>query len=466
MFHSRQGRSAAVSLAVGSFLMAMFAAAAPAVAQTWDLMNVLFGSCGTSLVLEGVGRCLGVIAVDTLGGISDEVQAAVRTLASTCWSCEMYIKLFDGLMKVVADMNALFLNTPEIVGTAVLVIMCVLVIRVLAMIGSPVLAGVDLGREVYGIAGYLGRIAVVFLLFFTGLVAAMSGPGGDDSHPARLLFLDGPLLIGTEIGVRLIEGGQGLVGAAVNVRECPYATGSAGGGGLVGGVGQHVSAACGILNSFHQMGVAGIATGSWLALKAPSSMNNPGIGAMVSVVLAGIVMAGAFLWFTVIFGLRYLDALLRGLIVLAFLPVFLFFWLFDRTRSIAMSGLKSVIFMSAIFAVSGITFLLCNAIMAYGFQKASGGSLNVGAAQSFLESMSAGGFNWLIGSGSEGTNWLAFFYVMGCWGLATQLARATFAIAAEFVDFTGGLMGVGEQTESDVKGVATSVAGRITPFGK
>lgn len=438
-----------------------------------DLKSI-FSPCGLigaawGSATGGVGGAASNCAKDALSssleGISDEVQAAVKVLAENCWSCELYVRLFDGLMKVSGEMNKYFLETEEIIAVSVLVLMILLVLKIMGMIGNPFASG-QIDNSVHSIIIYLGRIAIVYLLFYAGLSAAMMVNGGNNDHPARLFLVDAPLMIGTEIGAKFIEGGQSQFGTEVNVRQCPNYNGQ-GGGSQNSYTVTHITLACGLLNSFHQMGVAGIATGTWLAFKAPTQMDNPGIASMISVVLAGIVMAGAFLWFTVVFGLRYLDALLRGLVVVSFLPLFLFFWIFDRTRNIAISGFKSVVFMAAVFAVSGITFLLCNAIMSYGFQKASGGSVSSDAAQSFISSMSSGNFQWLVGGGSEGgTNWLAFFYLMGCWGLATQISKSTFAIAAEFVNFAGGMTGIGEQTESDVKGLTSSVAAKAVPFGK
>jgi type IV secretory pathway VirB6-like protein len=204
--------------------------------------------------------------------------------------------------------------------------------------------------------------------------------------------------------------------------------------------------------------VAGIASGTWLVTEAPRTMNNPSWGALGAVIVAGLIMTVAFLFFTITFGLRYLDALVRAGLTLALLPVFLFFWIFQSTRSIAHAGLRSLLYMGAVFAASGFVFVICNEIMNFGFSKALGSNVTADGSQAFLNAMSQGGFNWFVGTGSGGdeANWLSFFYLMGAWGLSTKAASIVFQLAEEITQFQGGLTGAGKETEADLKDKAST----------
>lgn len=411
----------------------------------------------SALVVAVPGSALGQEAAG--GDLAGSIAGAVAALSGDCWSCRVYVNLYSALLNVVAKMNAFFVETPSVLGSGVLVIGCVLMIRILAMTGTPVIASVNVNRDAQGLYVFLARVSLVFLLMTTGFAGAMAGSPFSSDHPLRLLFFDGPLMIGTEVGLRAAGIARDEFKVQVDLSTCPVQAA----GGVDGS--EHSQAACAILNGFHRMGIAGAGTGLWLALKAPSESGNAGFASILAIALAGLIIAGCFLWFTIVFGLRYIDALVRGMVVLAFLPIFLFFWLFDSTRAIAHAGVKSIIFMGSVFAVSGIVFVISTMIMYHGLSQAigGGGGAEVGAA--FLAGMAGGGFNDLVGTGNVTGDgqWMAFFYLLATWALSTQIARAVFSIAAEFVAFSGGLLGVAEQTEKESEQMRDKVMDTVLP---
>ncbi|WP_262267057.1 MULTISPECIES: hypothetical protein [Microvirga] len=384
------------------------------------------------------------------------VREVVSKLDASCWSCETYSAIFGALMGLAGETFSFFVETREIVALAVVVTQIILVIKVFLIISAP--AAQDFNSAYGDVFKYIGRVAVIFLLFLTPLTAQAfkTNTGSGSEHPAKVLFVDGPLLLGTQVGKMLVDETGQITKAKLQDRTCADPT--TGSGSLSDMAREHLKIACKMLWSFHSMGVAGIASGTWLITEAPRSMNNPSWGALGAVIVAGLVMTVAFLFFTITFGLRYLDALVRAGLTLALLPVFLFFWIFQSTRSIAHAGLRSLLYMGAVFAASGFVFVICNEIMNFGFSKALGSSVTADGSQAFLNAMSQGGFNWFVGTGSGGdeANWLSFFYLMGAWGLATKAASIVFQLAEEITQFQGGLTGAGKETEADLKDKASS----------
>lgn len=435
-------------------------------------LKTLFYVLCSGLVILLIGMQFAYSAENGGGSdLSDGLTEAFSEISSNCWSCKVYVSVYQSLMNAVSEVNRYFVETKEILGFAIVVTGCVTILMIIKIVAMPIWSSVNYMGESKKIYLYFVRISVVFVLLTTGLVSSMWGNSGTEDHPLKMLLVDAPLLIGTEIGVRSVEAGQKIFGVNLDVRSCPDSSADIGpiggaGGNLSSYSSQHVNAACGLLYGFHKLGVAGMSSGLWLAFRAPTGSDNAGIAAMIAVILAGIIMAACFLWFTIVFGLRFLDALLRGLIVLSFLPVFAFFWLFDSTRSIAHAGIKSVLFMGAVFAASGIVFVVCLAIMSYGLSAAAGGGGGGGdAGQAFLSGFASGEFNNLVGIGSEkGATWVSFFYILATWAMATGLARSVFVIASDLVEFSGGLMGMGEQAEGDVKNFGSSLISKVTPI--
>jgi hypothetical protein len=389
---------------------------------------------------------------DELASSGSWVRQIVSKLDASCWSCETYTAIFGALMGLAGETFSFFVETKEIIALAVVVTQIILVIKFFLIIGAP--AAQDFNSAYGDVFKYIGRVAVIFLLFLTPLTAqAFKTNTGNsaDERPAKVMFVDGPLLLGTQVGKMLVEETSQITKARLQDRTCSAPT--TGSGALSDMAKEHLKIACKMLWSFHSMGVAGIASGTWLITEAPRTMNNPSWGALAAVVVAGFIMTLAFLFFTITFGLRYLDALVRAGLTLALLPVFLFFWIFQSTRSIAHAGLRSLLYMGAVFAASGFVFVICNEIMNFGFSKALGSSVSADGSQAFLNAMAQGGFNWFVGTGSNGdeANWLSFFYLMGAWGLSTKAASIVFQLAEEITQFQGGLTGAGKETEADLK---------------
>ncbi|MBD2745760.1 hypothetical protein IC232_03525 [Microvirga sp. BT688] len=435
-----------------------------------------FASGWASCQMSGAADCSvekvkDQIAADRLkegmGLVGSKVTEVVKKLNNSCWSCDTYVAIFGALMGLAGETFSYFVESREIIGLAVVVLSIILVIKIFLIISAP--AAQDFNSAYGDVFKYMGRVAVVFLVFLNPLTASAL-KSGDSEHPAKVLFVDGPLMLGTEVGRLLVEETSAITKAKIQNKTCAAPT--TGSGSLSSFATDHLKTACNLLWSFHSMGVAGIASGTWLMFEAPVSMNNPSIGALISVILAGFVMTLAFLWFTITFGLRYLDALVRAGLTLALLPVFLFFWVFGSTRSIAHAGLRSILYMGAVFAASGFVFVICNEIMNYGFAKALGSSVSSNASEAFMNSMGGGGFNWFIGTGAGSNggeaNWLSFFYLMGAWGLATKAATIVFQLAGELVEFQGGLSGAGQEAEKDLDDKAQmgkSVAGKGLSMG-
>ena len=422
----------------------------------WDLTKG-FGECvaanPTSPSECSFDKVKEKVAVDRIqegmGAVGGKVTEVVKRLNNSCWSCDTYVSIFGALMGLAGETFSYFVETREIVGFAAVVLMIILAIKLSLIINAP--AGQDFNAAYGDVFKYMGRVAVIFLVFLNPLTAKAL-KGNDEEHPAKVLFVDGPLMLGTEVGRLLVEETSAITKAKIQNKTCaPPTTGA---GSLSSFATDHLKTACNLLWSFHSMGVAGIASGTWLMFEAPVSMDKPSIGALFSVIIAGFVMTLAFLWFTITFGLRYLDALVRAGLTLALLPVFLFLWVFERSRSIAHAGLRSILYMGAVFAASGFVFVICNEIMNYGFAKALGTSVSSNSSEAFLKAMGEGGFNWFIGTGggSNGgeANWLSFFYLMGAWGLASKAATIVFQLAGELVDFQGGLTGAGQEAEKDL----------------
>jgi hypothetical protein len=188
------------------------------------------------------------------------------------------------------------------------------------------------------------------------------------------------------------------------------------------------------------------------------TISNGDTGNRIIIVIVGFVLAFMFLMFTITFGLRYIDALLKAMVTLSLAPIFLVRWVFDATRHIAHAAIRSVLFMGALFATSGIVFVMAAAVMSWGFQQAFGASS--------IEPASIAGKAIIHLDGAQSVanvNWYALALLVGCWGIAIGLAGAAFRAAEELVSFGGadhqGEIGAGRDAAGKVSGAVQGVAG-------
>ena len=221
----------------------------------------------------------------------------------------------------------------------------------------------------------------------------------------------------------------------------------------------HVTAAKAMLKNLHTIGVIGIVTGIWMATEGPVQQSS-NIIAFAIMVIAGMTLAFMFFMFTITFGLRYIDALIRSMLIFSLAPIFAFLWIFDSTRPMALKALKAGVALAAVFAVSGIVFTVAILIMQVGFQKAfanAGGGTSTSTLQSSLSSIQGGGFAFLTGnagSGSGTLNWLGFFILVGSCSLSIACAKLAFDLASQMFSFGRAELGIGKEVEGEVHNVA------------
>lgn len=385
-----------------------------------DTLNNVLGSPNSQTTQQQVSN-----TAATASQTKDKLQEIVAALKGTCWSCDAYKKIYQGTTSLVGEAFNYLTRTPEIVGVAALILMIALAVKVLKIIGTPFAP--NMAGEWNRVFGFLGRIVIVFVFFLgTGAVEAMRGSAGiTNNNPIRFLLIDTPTSLGTEIGCQFIKiassKGMGSSTAAsdcdaysqsewnVSTNENSMKT-------------KHVEQAVAILKGIYEMCVDVIGIGVWLVTEAPTKVGSGGAIAMAAVIVAGICLVVMFMWFLISFGFRYIDALVRTTIMAAFLPIFLYMWIFESQKNMAIQALKTLAYVGAVFAASGIVFVMADQIMCAGISKALGGSCkNVSAV------VSGGGFNQLVGN--DGVGWVAVFILIGTGGLVIQIAGTVFALA-------------------------------------
>jgi len=269
-------------------------------------------------------------------------------------------------------------------------------------------------------------------------------------------FVDGPLAAGSEIGKELANS----VATALNMSSAKLTSTSGSNFAEM-----HVSATKELLGKIHALGAAGIVTGVWLMLEGATQLAGANILTALAVGIVGFAMLWMFFMFTVTFGLRYIDALVRSMMIFALMPVFAVLWIFDSTRDVAIRALKGGLALAAVFAVSGVVFMLAVFIMQQGFSKAfslggSGGMSTGSLTDAALAAISSGGFNFLQGQSGSATslNWLSCAYLMGCGSLAIACARMAFDIAGQIFSLGRAETGVGREMEGRVESGIGSAA--------
>ena len=169
--------------------------------------------------------------------------------------------------------------------------------------------------------------------------------------------------------------------------------------------------------------------------------------------IAGFALSMLFAGFTISFGLRYVDALLRAMVSLSLFPIFLILWVFDTTRSIAFSAFRNVLFMAVLFAVSGFLFVLAMSVMNVGcetvIKQACNASELAGAAM----------FDTSSSSQTPTFNYVSYLFLVGCCGVAIGIASSAFKIAQELTLGSEGEIGIGTATGDKMSGMASKAAG-------
>lgn len=374
-----------------------------------------------------------------------------------CWSCQIYGSLYDGLHKIVVGMyETLVDKTPELITFSVIILMIVLCFKMLKIIASPFTE--NLSGEWVKIYTFLLRVAIIYPIFLVSSTTAGVKDNGQFS-PVSDLFISGPLALGSELGSRMAQAACSIGQSSVSsLPVCQTSSNSAGstsattpgsGGNLTDLAKAHQEGAVNILWTFHKMGVVGITGGIWTATQVPTT-KDMGFIARISYIIAGLFLAVTFFMLTVTFGFRFVDALIRLMVVGALTPIFVFLWIFDGTRSIAQKALRQVLFAGTAFAVAGIVVVVSAYIIVAGFGQAFPSSGNIFAAD-FWSNQKTGSFDWM-----------AYCYIIGCALVVTNLSKAIFSIASELVE-SNGMTGMGDQLDSQThraKDMARSTAMR------
>lgn len=354
-----------------------------------------------------------------------------------CWSCKTYKSLYDGLHDILVKMyESLVDKTTEIVGFALIILMIVLCFKVLKIIASPFRENIS--AEWLGVYTFLLRCAVIFPVFLFSSTTAGVKDNGSFS-PVSDLFISGPLALGSEIGVRLAQASCSIGGdGRLNSLPICQAASSSGSGSNSENLTElekaHQEKASSILFTFHKIGVTGITGGIWTATQLPSS-EGMGIISRGAYFIGGVILALIYFMLTITFGFRYVDALVRMMVVGSMVPIFVFLWIFDGTRSIAQKALRQVLFAATAFAVSGVVVVVAAYVIVAGYAQAFPGNGDVFSPE-FWAKQSTGSFDWM-----------AYFYITGCALVVTNLSKAIFSIASELVE-SNGMTGMGEQMEN------------------
>lgn len=458
-------------------------------------------------------------------GAGSRFESIAQQLAKddACWSCKIYGEVFTGLRKVVNSAYGFFTDNQQIGngpdcpvdpsslgikddavgqggstlrdisggglsvttptatasggtsscasgggGAGGILALGVTILAIAVMIKVlPIAIGTQDPRQVSsGLRMFLLRVAVIFTIFLSASSAALLKDDGFLS----VFIVDGPLAVGTEIGVKLANASAEAMNAPAAKIETSGQDGYDNEGFSLGV--SHVRAAKAMLLKMHQLGVAGIITGVWMILEGAGNQTSPNIISWLGTFVAGVVLTGVFFMFTITFALRYLDALIRSMLIFSLMPIFAFLWIFDSTRDIAIRALKAGLALGAVFAVSGVVFSVAIFIMQLGFKKAfdsSGGpgttGLTTESLQNTLNSIAGGAYNFLGGTGGSASsiNWLSFFYLLGSAAMAIACAKMAFDVAGSLFSIGRTETGMGRELEGEVSGAAGSVVKKM-PF--
>ena len=226
------------------------------------------------------------------------------------------------------------------------------------------------------------------------------------------------------------------------------------------------------MKAYHDLGVGFVATGGYLIADAGQMISslfggslgqmagnamrgNYSVGNLIKIAvigMSGVLLIFAFLGFTFSFGLRYIDALLRAYIAMGLAPIFIILWAFDRTRPMAIAAFKAIMFMCAVFMVSGISYAFAILIMQKGLTSAGLGSdmSAQGVMKAGAAILGSGGNTGAGGGGgladyigmklggdakAQEIRWDIYFILLATGSLAMGMTTLSFKIAEKFMAF-------------------------------
>lgn len=402
--------------------------------------------------------------VDCGSASSDSVSSLATKLSdvSSCWSCQLYSAVYKGMHGLVEASYNEFVDASN--GGLLLVVTlfsCAFVMKFMTFLTT-------LNGEYEMIADlrmFVFRIAVVFTMVLLVSGTSAVGSGGMVSD----FIMDGPLALGTEVG-RLLS--------TASMKVFPGITGTDGSTltSLFGTVNEnmtdqsnmfsfqaaHLQAATQALFQLHEMGAIGVVVSAWLLL-----MNHYTVGSAGNdLVMFGASMYLLFVFFKFMFafGLQYIEALVRSMIIFSLLPVFAVMWVFNSTRPIAINAVRSGLSLAGVFAMSGVVYSLAFFIMYYGYKNAfQNQGLPFTGLVSVLCNINQGAVASLMSSvdGSSGTsgntvNWMSFFYLVGSATMATACASLPFEISEQVFAFGRGGSDISDRVQADM-GSASSM---------
>ena len=401
------------------------------------------------------------------GSPTNIMDNIAQQLSRNCWSCQLYSSVYYGMRSLVTTTYATLVGS-DLGGPAlgITIVAVTLLVRFI-----PFLVGTqDSVETIAGLRMFFFRISIVFIVFLTTGSASVMGPNGIASN----FYVDGPLALGTAVAESLSSVTSAALATSTgqpnNSLFGTYGSVPGGSGSTVdmGGFAQeHVRAAQTILGNLHQMGVAGMLTGLWLGLEDPNvSILTPGLA--IVCLSASLFMTWTFFIFTLTFGLKYIDALIRAMLIFSLAPFFIFLWIFDSTRSMAVQALKSGLALAGVFAVSGIVFTMAYYILALGYStvfKDAGGQFP--GLQTVLCDLNSVVIANTIGSAGQGgsLNWMSYFYLIGSASMATACASLAFDLAGQIFDFGSAELGVSGMVTRDLQSGMSGVMGAIKRAG-
>lgn len=379
---------------------------------------------------------------------------------SSCWSCQLYGSVYKGMHTLVhASYDKFVDQSTGGILLVVTILSCALVMRILPFLTTT--------RGEYemiaGLRMFFFRIVAVFSLVLLVPASTALGGGGLVSD----FVIDGPLAIGTSIGEVL---------STSTMRAFPTFTSSADGGSMTSLFGSawsleptssnadmlsfqnaHIAGAQTLLFNMHELGSVGIVVSAWLLLDNSSSDNNQSSGVSMATYSAALYMLFVFFKFTFSFGLQYIDALVRSMIIFSLIPVFAVLWIFDCTRPMAVQAVRSSLALAGVFAASGAVYSIAFFIMYYGyknaFQNQMPGLSNLAGMMCGVNKSVVSSLFVSVAEGSSNVNtvnWMSFFYLVGSATLATACARLPLEVSQEIFAFGGSEMGLARSVSENM----------------
>lgn len=395
------------------------------------------------------------LAADCASGdaASTDVGGVINKLSGTnaCWSCVLYGSIFDGLHSVVYSSYQALVS--QSLGAVTLGSSICAVVFVMKFIPFLVGASAEM-KMIADVRLFLIRMLFVFATFLTPEAYMVVGTGSDLNGSLSStgwvtdLYIDGPLAISTSIAssvsgavVTGFSGATGYQGKSLFENTSAWDNGGTDTFGK-----EHKMAAQSLLYSMHELGVMGIACGLWLVLNNNFASAGSGIVSAIAQAAAGFFMTWTFFTFTMTFGLRYIDALIRSMLIFSLIPLWAFLWIFDSTRGMAVQAVKSGLALCGVFAVSGVVFSVAFFVMFFGFMNAfQNQSVNFTGLTQILCSLNDSIFYQVMSPNNtqSSMSWMSYFFLVGSASMATACSGLAFDLAEQLFDFGGADMGAG-----------------------